>query len=520
MTQNALWLLVGMLGVAIPMIALAQRAAISYPIVLVLSGLVLGFIPGLPHLMLEPDLFLIAFLPPLLYWEAIMAPVDAMRRHEAAISGLVIGLVVITTFAVAYAAHATIPAMPWAVAFALGAIVAPTDALAAAPVLNAMKMPRSLVAIVEGESLLNDASALIIYGAAVTAIVTGTFSFPRVLANFVVAGIGGVVIGWLVALAARELWRRVKDANLQMMVSVTSPFVAFLTADRLGMSSTLAAVFAGIISTRWIPTVTTAEARLQALGFWNTAVFLANAILFVLLGLQLNDLAKSVFAEYSWQTLVTAGVVITATVLLVRIAWFVGNEYVPGLPLVSGAGTKADWRRALVAAWSGMRGAVSLAAALAIPLITTSGAPVPQRDLVIFLTFAVILATLVGCGLTLPFLIRLLGLSTTSDEESLETQSALLAMRRAAATHVEELVRRGDVSEQHAELLRGRSERRLSHHAADTQREIILEREHEIIMEERAALVSLRDRGEVDNTVLLMLQRRLDLAEAALPRIP
>jgi monovalent cation/hydrogen antiporter len=193
-----------MVGVAIPMIAFAQRAAISYPIVLVLAGLVLGFIPSLPHLMLEPDLFLIAFLPPLLYWEAITAPVDAMRRHEAAISGLVIGLVVITTSAVAYAAHATIPAMPWSVAFALGAIVAPTDELASAPVLNAMKMPRALIAIVEGESLLNDASALIIYGAAVSAIVTGTFSISRVFANFVVAGIGGVAIGLLVAIAARE----------------------------------------------------------------------------------------------------------------------------------------------------------------------------------------------------------------------------------------------------------------------------------------------------------------------------
>jgi monovalent cation/hydrogen antiporter len=520
MAESAVWLLIGLLGVTIPLVAFAQRAAISYPIVLVLAGLVLGFVPGLPQVNLDPDLVLVIFLPPLLYWESITAPTDAMRRHESSIGTLVLGLVVVTTVAVAAVAHATIPALPWAMAFVLGAIVAPTDELASAPVLDALKMPRALIAIVEGESLLNDATSLIFYAAAIGAIVTGVFNLWKTVGWFFVAGLGGIAIGWIAALIARELWRRVRDENLQVVISLTLPYFAYALAGRLGVSSVLAAVFSGIIASRYTPVVVGPESRLQAAGFWNTLVFLANVILFLLVGLQLHGLIHAVASEYNWAMLIGAALVINITVIGVRLIWFIGNEYVPGLPLVSGADTQPNWRRALVAAWSGLRGAVSLAAAIAIPITTVSGAPVPQRDLVIFLTFSVILVTLVGGGLTLPALIRSLKIPDTDEDEANELRTALNAMYQAASSYLDGLVQRGEIDAQSATMLRRRSERRLHSHDGDPENVRLVDQEREVVTEERAALVALRNRGEIDNTVLRHLQRKLDLAEVALPHMP
>jgi CPA1 family monovalent cation:H+ antiporter len=271
---------------------------------------------------------------------------------------------------------------------------------------------------------------------------------------------------------------------------------------------------------RYGPTVVAPEARLQASGFWSTLVFFANAVLFLLVGLQLHGTAHRVLSEYSWPTLIAEAVAVNATVIAVRFVWFIGNEYVPGLPLVSGADTQPNWRRALVAAWSGLRGAVSLAAALAIPATTLSGAPIPQRDLVISLTFSVILVTLVGGGLTLPALIARLKIPSAGDEETAELRTALTAMHDAASRYVDGLVQRGEIDGELATTLRRLSGRRLLAHDNDPATTLTFEKEYEVIAEERAALVFLRDRGEIDDSVLRRLQRQLDLAEAALPRRP
>jgi CPA1 family monovalent cation:H+ antiporter len=517
MTESAVLLLVGLLCVAIPVIALAQRASISYPIVLVVAGVVLGFIPGLPQATLDPNLVLVIFLPPLLYWESINAPTDAMRRHEGSIGTLVLGLVVVTTFVVALVAHATIAALPWAMAFVLGAIVAPTDELASAPVLDAMRMPRALVAIVEGESLLNDATSLILYAAAIATVVTGIFHLWATIGWFFFSALGGIAIGWIGAVVQRELWRRVRDSNLQLTLSVTMPYLAYLLAGRIGVSGVLAAVFLGAVSNRYSPVVVTPQARLQAQGFWNTTVFLANTILFLLVGLQLNGIGHRVLAEYPWWTILGYTVIVNVTVIVVRFAWFLGNEYVPGLPLVSGADSAPNWRRALVAAWSGLRGAVSLAAALAIPVTTLSGAPVPQRELIIFLTFSVIVVTLVGGGLTLPLVIARLHIPSSDDEDEAEIRTALAAMLSAATSYIDGMVQRGEITPDEATHLRMRSERRLRAHDADARRELTLDQERQVVEEERATLISLRNRGEIDNTILRKLQYKLDLADAALP---
>jgi monovalent cation/hydrogen antiporter len=517
MAQNEIWLLIGLLGVTVPLVAFAQRAGVSYPIVLVLAGLVMGFIPRMPPVIMNPDLVLIIFLPPLLYWEAINAPTDAMRRHESSIWTLVIGLVLVTTAAVAAVAHATIPNLPWAMAFVLGAIVAPTDELASAPVLDAMRMPRALIAIIEGESLLNDATSLILYAAAVGAVVTGVFSFWSTVGWFFVSALGGIAVGWISAQLARWLWQRVRDTNLQVVVSFTLPYFTFSTAGRLSVSSVLAAVFAGIAANRFTPVVLTPQARLQAMGFWNTVVFLANAILFLLVGLQLHALVHQVLAEYSWPTLILDALAVNATVIGVRLVWFIGNEFTPGLPLVSGADVAPNWRRALVAAWSGLRGSVSLAAALAIPVTTLAGAPVPQRSLVIFLSFSVILVTLVGCGLTLPWLISKLHIPAVDDEETSEVSRAIDAMVNAASAYLDGLVNRGELDAEHAALLKRRSQRRLRTHDGSAQADSEVDHERDVVTEERAALIAVREKGEIDNTVLRRLLYKLDLAENALP---
>lgn len=517
MAQNEIWLLIGLLGVTIPLVAFAQRAGVSYPIVLVLAGLVLGFVPGLPPVVMDPNLVLVIFLPPLLYWEAVTAPTDAMRRHERSIWTLVIGLVIVTTFAVAVVAHAIVPLMPWAMAFVLGAIVAPTDELASAPVLDALRMPRALIAIVEGESLLNDATSLILYAAAIGAVVSGTFNLWSTVGWFFISAIGGIAIGWIGAQLARWTWQRVRDANLQVVVSVVLPYFIFSSASRLGVSSVLAAVYTGIIANRYTPVVVTPQARLQALGFWNTIVFLANAILFLLVGLQLHGLVHRVTTEYGWPTLIGDALAINGTVIGARLIWFIGNEFIPGLPLVSGADVEPNWRRALVAAWSGLRGSVSLAAALAIPVTTLSGVPVPRRDLVVFLTFSVILVTLVGGGLSLPWLIAKLKIPSSDEEETGELTVAIDAMLKATSSYLHGLVERGEIDKEHAALLQRRSVRRLRTHDGTATPDPDVDRERDVVTEERAALVALRERGEIDNTVLRRLQYKLDLAENALP---
>jgi CPA1 family monovalent cation:H+ antiporter len=395
--QNALWIIVGLLGVALPLIALARRANIPYPIVLVAGGLVLGFIPGMPRLALDPNLVLVIFLPPLLYWEAVNAPTDVMRKNWSQIWVLAFGLVVATAVVVAFVAHAAIANLSWAMAFVLGAIVAPTDELAAAPILERMRMPRHLIAIVVGESLLNDATALILYAFAVTAAVTGTFSLGSALLQFVIRAVGGIAVGLIVGRLAIEGWRRIKDTQLQGIISFEISYLAYLFADRFGLSAVLAVVYGGMYVNRYTPRVLTSATRIRSVGYWDTVVFLINAVLFLLVGLQLEELAHNVLLEYSWRTVAFYVLVINLTVVAMRFAWILGVEYLPIIG-ASSEHSKGDWRHALIASWSGLRGAVSLAAALALPVAIAGGGPLPHRHLVIFLAFTVDRQSPIGSG--------------------------------------------------------------------------------------------------------------------------
>lgn len=516
--QTAIWLVIAAFVLTVPLVSFARRAGVSYPIVLVLAGLVLGFVPGLPRVQLNPDLVLLIFLPPLLFWESITAPTDVMRANARWITSLAIGLVIATTGVVAVVAHAAIPGLAWPMAFVLGAIVAPTDELASAPVLERLRMPRHLVAVVEGESLLNDASSLILYATALAAVVTGVFHPGIAVLQFFGSAIGGVLAGVVCAWLAIETWRRVRDVDLQPVVAFTLPFLTYGVATRFAVSGVLAVVAAGIVASRFTSFGLVPQARIRGIEFYQATVFLANAILFLLLGLQLRIVGATVLREYAWWTVLGYAAAINVTIIVLRFGWFVLLEYAPWFG-GEGKYSEPSVQRAVVASWSGLRGAVSLAAALAIPVVVAGGASVPNRDLVIFLTFSVILVTLVGGGLTLPSVVRRLKIPPADDEETEEVRTALTAMSRSAHERLRALEREGHITAADAAALARHyaSRRRLPGAPVDGEEQRRFAAEREVLHAERAALMTLHNDGGVDNTVLRRIVHSLDIAEEAIP---
>jgi CPA1 family monovalent cation:H+ antiporter len=512
------------LVIAVPLVAAARRIGLSYPIVVLLVGLAIEFVPGVPVVQLDPNLILLIFLPPLLYWEAVTAPTDVMLANPGQIGMLAIGLVLATTIVVAVALHAVVPGMSWPIAFVLGAIVAPTDELASAPVLERFRMPRHLIAIIEGESLVNDALSLVLYAAAVTAAVTGVFSLRGSLIHIAIATGGAFLVGIVAARIAVEAWKRITDPQLQGVVSVLLPFLAYMPSQWLDLSGVIAVVTAGVYASRFTPTVITPQTRLQGIGFWNSFVFFSNSVLFLLVGMQLRPIATTVFHEYSWPVVLWYAFVVNATVLAVRFIWTMGTEY---LPVVGGASEhpEPNWKHAFVVSWSGLRGSVSLAAALAIPIsLGAGGAAFPFRDLIIVLTFSVILVTLVGGGITLPTVIRLLKITESRDEEGEDLKRAWDGAASAALKCIDQLEADGKIAPDHATMLRKKFERkrtlaqRRDDPAAVKAEERELDAERQVIGAERNALVQLREKGEIDNAVLRYVQAHLDLAEQRVMR--
>ena len=331
-----------------------------------------------------------------------------------------------------------------------------------------------------------------------------------------------MVIGLVVGRAAVEGWRRITDTQLQSVISLVVPFLSYLPSQRFNVSGVLAVVTTGVYVNRFTPSVLTAESRLQLVGFWETFVFVANALLFLLVGLQLHGIAERVFQLNSWPAVLWYTLAINAVVVIVRFAFILGIEYVPFIG-ASSEHQEGDWKHALVASWSGLRGAVSLAAALAIPITVAGGAPFPHRDLIIFLTFTVILVTLVGGGLTLPAVIARLHITDENDEESEDLRRAYKGTADAALARIGELERDGRIDVEHAQTLRRRYEHLRAQAGAHGPESQTHQRRHfaaerEVIDAQRKALIDLRERGEIDNAVLREIQRSLDLSESRLPR--
>src|SRR4051812_14192287 len=393
-------LIVSLLVAVAALSALAHRIGVPYPIVLVIGGALLGFVPGLPKVRLDPDVVLLVFLPPLLYAGAFFANLRDIRADLRSVTLNSVGLVLATMIAVAVVAHAVIAGLPWGAAFALGAIVSPTDPLAGALIMRRLGVPRRMVASTEGEGLFNDATALVGFKVAVAAVVSGSFSFGHATFEFFAGAAGGGAIGLVGRWGVAALRARGEDTQVSITLSLLTGYAAFVPANAIGASGVLAVVTAGIYVGTRAPQILTARTRLQSGQLWELLDFLVNATLFVLIGLQLRFIVQGL--DRSAATLAGYALAVSGVVVAARFAWLFTTPYVVRAldRRPSQRARRVGWRPRVVIAWSGMRGAVSLAAALALPFETDAGAPFPDRNLLIFLTFAVIFATLVVQGLS------------------------------------------------------------------------------------------------------------------------
>jgi monovalent cation/hydrogen antiporter len=507
--------------VAVAVLGAAARAVnIPYPIVLVVGGLALGFIPGLPDAQLEPELVLVIFLPPLLYSAAFFSNLHDLRRNLRPITLNAVGLVLVTMCAVALAIKALVPDMPWAAAFTLGAIVAPTDPLAATAIMRRMAVPRRMVSVVEGESLINDGTALVAYRAAVAA-VGGTFSIWEAGLEFVLSAAGGIAIGLAVGWVIAEIRRRIDDIPVEITISLLSGYAGYLPAEAVGASGVLAAVTTGIVLGWMAPDISTASMRLQGYAVWEIVTFLLNALLFVLIGLQLplilDGLEGEPAGELVWWCVAISLVVIVVRLLWVQLLVFAVRTLDRRPELVP---RRTTWQMRAVGGWAGMRGSVSLAAALALD------PDFPMRDLILLITFAVIFATLVLQGLTLPALIQRLGIH----DDGADATEELLGRRRAvdaALARLDELAAEEWTYDETAERMRKLYEyrsRRFAARAGETEDGDGIEHRsfkyqkmvRSVLAAQRAELVRLRNAGDISNEVMHRLERELDLEEERL----
>jgi CPA1 family monovalent cation:H+ antiporter len=502
------------------MLAAAPTLHIPYPILLVLGGLLIGIAPGMPEFELNPELVFFGVLPPLLYSAAFFTSLRDLRAQARPIGLLAVGLVVVTTVGVAAVAHAFVDDLSWPSAFVLGAIVSPTDPLAATSIARRLGIPRKLVTIVEGESLVNDGTGLVLYRVAVAAVVTGSFSAFYTGGLFVVVAGGGIAVGLLVGWIVRQVRRRLDNPPAEITISLMTGYLAFIPAELAGVSAVLAAVTAGVYLGWHTPELTTPQVRLQGVAVWEIVQYLLNALLFVLIGLQLPVVVDAL-GGFSAATLATYAVLVSLTVVVVRFVWVFAVLHAPKWI----ARRMSNWRGAVFLSWAGMRGAVSLAAALAIPLRTDAGTPFPGRDLILFLTFSVILVTLVGQGLTLPLVIRVLGIEDDGLDDRQDAKARIHAAE-AALARLEELAGEDWVREDTAERVRGAYNFRTSRFRArlddgddgaiESRSQDYQRLRRELLDAERAALVELRRAGVIGNDVWLRVGRDLDLEDQRL----
>jgi CPA1 family monovalent cation:H+ antiporter len=510
----------GLILAVATLLAIAPALRIPYPILLVLGGLAIGLIPGLPEFELEPELVFFGVLPPLLYSAAFFTSLREFKASVRPIGLLAVGLVAFTTAGVAVIAHTFIDGLSWPSAFVLGAIVSPTDPLAATSIARRFGVPRKLVTIVEGESLVNDGTGLVLYRVAVAAVVAGSFSAFYTGGLFLVSAGGGIAVGLVVGWLVRQVRRRLDNPPAEITISLLTGYIAFIPAELMGVSAVLAAVSAGIYLGWHTPELTSPQVRLQGVAVWEIVQYLLNALLFVLIGLQL-PVVMDALGDYSALTLLGYAALVSGTVIALRFAWVFAVLQAPKWL----ARRMSSWRGAVFVSWAGMRGAVSLAAALALPLETDAGDPFPGRDLILFLTFSVILATLVAMGLTMPFVIRALGLEDDG-VEAREDAEARIHAAEAALVRLEELVTEEWVREDTAERVRGAYRFRTSRFQArlddgddgsiEMRSQDYQRLRRELLDAERSALVELRRTGVISNDVWLRVGRDLDLEDQRL----
>jgi len=510
------------------LVMLARQISIPYPILLVLGGLALSFVPGIPQIEIEPGVIFLLFLPPIIQSAAYFTPIRDFRANIRSITLLAVGLPIFSMVVVAVVAYWLIDGISWPVAFLLGAIVSPSDAVATTSIAGSMRLPRRLVTVLEGESLLNDATALVAYKLAIAAVITGAFSVWGAGLGFVLTGGIGLLLGLLVGMAGVWILRRIDDPPIEIMLQILVGYGSYLLADSLGASGVLAVVATGFYLGRSGSTIMSARTRLESSSVWQIVIFVLNGLVFILIGLLLPTIIRDL-SSYSFGTLLLYAVAISLAVVVARIVWTPFSAYLPRFIINKIAGEIREpypsWKLGVVGAWSGMRGIVSLAAALALPVVLENGQPFPNRELVIFLTFAVIFTTLVVQGLTLGPLIRLLKLRDDGREEVEENKARLVAAK-AGASRLEELAVEEWVADEMADDMRAHYQERKRRYASryrgsnddgvETQASSQLRLQRELLVAERQAIIRLRDNGVINDEVLRRVERDLDLEEQGL----
>ncbi|GAB3979674.1 Na+/H+ antiporter [Actinoallomurus acanthiterrae] len=492
---------------------LSARAGIPEAILLVILGAAVGFLPGMPETRLPAQLVLLGFLPPLVYHAAFFTAPREAKADAVPIITLAVGLTLVTTVAAGSAAWWTMPAMGWAAAIALGAAVAPTDPVAATSIMKRLATPIRIVTIVEGESLINDGVALTAFGLAVEAL-RGPFSFGHGAVRLAEVVVGGIAYGLVVGLVSARVRRRIRDAGSQIIMSLLTPYLAFVPADRLGLSGVLATVAAGFyLGTRGEGMLQPAS-RLTGQVFWRVLVFMLESALFVLLGLQTRALFREL-AGLPWSRTVIGTMVVAAVVVVLRLVWtllvFPLSRYLPGRHF---AFDHLPWRERLVIGWSGMRGATTLAIVLSLPTAARD-LPPEIRSEQISVAAAIVFITLIGQSVTLPALLRRLGLAE-SDRVRIQTRDARREMLETALARLDELIEAGAVDERTARAYRQIYEDRIDRIRAelDEEEEEVTDAvglRRELVRTQRERLRRLYHKGRISAEVMRAVDRWLDL---------
>lgn len=435
MLQEKLLLVLALLFAVSMLSMLSEKLKISYPIFLVIAGLLISFIPAIPDVFLDPDIVFLIFLPPLLYAAAWNTSWKEFWKFRRPIGLLAFGLVIFTSTTVAFLANAIIPDFPLALGFLLGAIISPPDAVAATSVLKGLKIPKRVVTILEGESLVNDASSLIVFRFALAAIFTGQFSFIKASSEFfMVAGMGiliGVAIAHIIYVVHRFL---PTTPSIDTAITIVSPYLMYISAEHFHWSGVMAVVSGGLFLSFRSHEIFAYDSRIQVYSFWETIIFLLNGTVFILIGLQLPQIVTGL-EQYSIPNIILYSILISIVTVLLRIIWVFPGAYLPRIlsKRVRQSEVRPAWQGVFMVAWSGMRGVVSLASALAVPLTLTNGEKFPHRDLLLFITFIVILFTLVLQGLSLPWIIKKLKISEAGATENNTEQEMAIRIRLAGA---------------------------------------------------------------------------------------
>jgi Na+/H+ antiporter len=524
-------ILVFLLVVIAVVAVIAARMKIPPAILLVITGVALALIPGLPRVELAPEFVLLIVLPPVIYSSAVAMSWREFRLNLRPISLLAVGCVLFTTVVVAVAAHALL-GLSWALGFVLGAIVSPPDAVAPLSIARRLGVPRRLLVILEGEGLANDATALILYRFAVAAVSVGAFSFGQALGTFAAIVVGeiawGIGVGW-VMLRLRQ-W--VRDTRIEILLSVLTPFLAYWVPQQLGGSGVLATVATGLyISWNGLKLISAAT-RLQGVFFWDFLIYMIEGMVFLITGLQARALIEGL-GRYPWSQLVVSGAVVSAVVIISRFIWIYSATYLPRwlIPSLARRDPSPPWQWPFALGFTGIRGIVSLAAALAIPLTTQSGAPFPHRDLILFSTFSVILVTLVGQGLFLPAVMGALGLIGAGRQERHANRVEEFKARRraveAAIDRLDQLAEERHLSPETLKPMRARHRDRLRHieirgeGSAHEQKQIAAHDEIEflLIAAERDLINDLYRQGQIKDEARRRIERELDLRDANLTNL-